>query len=55
MSSRVRLFVTPWTVALPGSFVHGIFQARILLIPVRAMKQIYNYQLQIRKQVRKTP
>ena len=22
--------VTPWTVALPGSFVHGISQARIL-------------------------
>ena len=29
--SRVRLFATPWTVAyLPGSSVHGIFQARIL-------------------------
>ena len=27
--SRVRL-ATPWTVALPGSSVHGIFQARIL-------------------------
>ena len=24
------LFVTPWTVALPGSFVYEIFQARIL-------------------------
>ena len=28
--SRVRLFVTPWTVAFPGSSVHGISQARIL-------------------------
>ena len=28
MLSLVQLFVTPWTV--PGSFVHGIFQARIL-------------------------
>ena len=29
--SRVRLFVTPWTVACQaGSFVHGILQARIL-------------------------
>ena len=28
--SRVRLFVTPWTVSLPGSYVHGILQARIL-------------------------
>ena len=28
--SRVRLFVTPWTVALPGSSVHGIFQALVL-------------------------
>ena len=25
----VRLFATPWTVALPGSSVHGILQARI--------------------------
>ena len=24
------LFATPWTVSLPGSSVHGIFQARIL-------------------------
>ena len=28
--SCVRLFVTLQTVALPGSSVHGIFQARIL-------------------------
>ena len=28
--SHVRLFVTPWTVAFPGSSVHGISQARIL-------------------------
>ena len=28
--SRVQLFATPWTVALPGSPVHGILQARIL-------------------------
>ena len=28
--SRVQLFATPWTVALPGSSVRGIFQARIL-------------------------
>ena len=28
--SHVQLFVNPWTVALPGSSVHGIFQARIL-------------------------
>ena len=27
---RVQLFVTQWTVALPVSSVHGIFQARIL-------------------------
>ena len=27
---RVWLSVTPWTVGLPGSSVHGIFQARIL-------------------------
>ena len=26
----VQLRVTPWTVALPGSSVHGILQARIL-------------------------
>ena len=28
--SRVRLFVSSWTVAHPGSAVHGMFQARIL-------------------------
>ena len=28
--SLVWLFVTPWTCSLPGSSVHGIFQARIL-------------------------
>ena len=28
--SPVWLFVTPWTCSLPGSSVHGIFQARIL-------------------------
>ena len=28
--SRVRLFATPWTVALPGSSVRGVLQARIL-------------------------
>ena len=28
--SRGQLFETPWAVALPGSSVHGIFQARIL-------------------------
>ena len=28
--SRVQLFVTPWAVALRGSSVHGILQARIL-------------------------
>ena len=28
--SCVRLFVTPWTVSLPGSSVHGILQARLL-------------------------
>ena len=27
--SRVRLFATPWT-SLPGSSVHGIFQAIVL-------------------------
>ena len=27
--SAVWLFVTPWTCSLPGSSVHGIFQARI--------------------------
>ena len=45
MFSCVRLGVTLRTVALPGSFVYGIFQARILVIPVRAMSQIYNDQL----------
>ena len=28
--SRVRLFVTPWTVVCPGSSVHEISQARVL-------------------------
>ena len=28
--SHVRLFVTSWTIARPGSSVHGILQARIL-------------------------
>ena len=28
--SCVRLFVIPWTAGPPGSYVHGIFQARIL-------------------------
>ena len=28
--SHVRLFATPWTVAQPGSSVHGILQVRIL-------------------------
>ena len=28
--SCVQLFAIPWTVSLPGSSVHGIFQARIL-------------------------
>ena len=27
--SRVRLFMTPWTVALPGSSVHGDFSRQI--------------------------
>ena len=27
---HVQLFATPWTGRLPGSSVHGIFQARIL-------------------------
>jgi len=27
---RVQLLATPWTAALPGSSVHGIFQARVL-------------------------
>ena len=26
---RVQLFATPWTVALPGSSMHGIFQTRV--------------------------
>ena len=30
MLSYVRLFEIPWTAALPGSFVHGTSQARIL-------------------------
>ena len=30
MVSYVQLFCNPWTVAQPGSSVHGIFQARIL-------------------------
>ena len=28
--SRVQLFATPWTIALPGSSVRGILQARVL-------------------------
>ena len=28
--SHVRLFVTPWTVSLPGSSVRGILQVRLL-------------------------
>ena len=28
--SRVLLFATPWTVSLPRSSIHGIFQARVL-------------------------
>ena len=28
--NHVRLFVTLWTVAYPGSSIHGIFQARVL-------------------------
>ena len=28
--NRVRLFATPWTSSLPGSSLHGIFQARVL-------------------------
>ena len=28
--SHAQLFVTPWTVSLPGSSVHVIFQARVL-------------------------
>ena len=28
--SRVQLFVTPRTSSLPGSFLHGILQARVL-------------------------
>ena len=28
--SRVQLFGTPWDCSLPGSSVHGIFQARVL-------------------------
>ena len=28
--SRVQLLVTPWTAALPGFSIHGIFQARVL-------------------------
>ena len=27
--SRVQFFATPWTVAPPGSSVHGILQARV--------------------------
>ena len=28
--SHVRLFETPWTAALQGSSIHGIFQAGVL-------------------------
>ena len=28
--SRVQLFAIPWTISLPGSSIHGIFQARTL-------------------------
>ena len=28
--SHVQLFVTPWTCSLPGSSVHGVFQAKTL-------------------------
>ena len=28
--SCVQLFATPWTVSQPSSFIHGIFQARVL-------------------------
>ena len=28
--SRVQLFATPWAVSLPGSSIHGIFQASVL-------------------------
>ena len=31
MLSRVQFFETPWTCSLPGSSVHGILQARILV------------------------
>ena len=30
MLRHVQLFVTPWTLATPGIFVHGILQAIIL-------------------------
>ena len=32
--SHVRLFVTPRTISLPGSSIHGIFQARTLQVAI---------------------
>ena len=41
--SHVRLFATPWASSLPGSFLHGILQARVLewvaIVPKSPFKQ----------------
>ena len=41
---RVRLFATPWTVAPPGSSVHGILQARGLEWGATASSRVFLIQ-----------
>ena len=38
--SCIRLFVIPWNCSLPGSSVHGIFQARILVCVCVCVKSL---------------
>ena len=47
--SHVQLFVTPWTVALPGSCVRGISQARMLeRVAVSSSKARHSHVLILR-------
>jgi len=41
--SHVRLFVTPMDCSLPRSFVHGIFQAKVLEWIAIALETNQNY------------
>ena len=50
--SRVQLFVTPMDYSLPGSSVHGIFQARVLEWGATAFSESSSGQLSVNPSIR---